>query len=314
MAFWTLLLVSVSALPALAADLTSREVTFPGAYTGNEPLPAFDKSYLLFIKHPCRVAVHAPDGRLLFDRTLQIPGASTCSSGSAAVDTDGVVAVTAGYLGPNRYAGGIVLLDPAGNQTRFIDTQRYMPSQICFDRNHAIWTIGWQRDAELNDHADKNDYPIVHKYSRDGKQMGAYIPRNQWSRKGEPGTSGVGLWHIAAANDRIGALIYESHADHRPELIEWDLEGNLIARTPLPRPPMDGGRAYTASARLYARLYDSEAKQHYLALLDKDTGKWSRVEGDVSGLLLGADGDDLVYKAPYSGSVRLLWFHPPHPD
>jgi hypothetical protein len=66
---------------------------FPSTLEG---WPAFGKGDFLFIKHPCRVAVRAPDGRLLFDRTLQIPGASTCSTGSAAIDTDGAVAVTAG--------------------------------------------------------------------------------------------------------------------------------------------------------------------------------------------------------------------------
>jgi hypothetical protein len=74
-------------------------------------------------------------------------------------------------------SAGKLLLDASGNQTSFINTGRYVPTHICFDRNHAIWSIGWQRDQTSNEMPDRQEYFIVSKFSRNGREVGAYLHR-----------------------------------------------------------------------------------------------------------------------------------------
>jgi hypothetical protein len=302
----SLVLLAALSLTSSPTDGVEREVTYAGALFGADPLPKFDKGYLLFLKRTCQFTVYSPAGAQLFSRQVSGPaGSSTCSALDAAVDADGAVAVSISCGSPNGYAAGIVMLDPKGNPTGFEDTKRYMPSHICFDRQHAIWSIGWQRDEFRNDAADEKEYMIVRRYSRSGGETGSYLPRSLWGRKGEPGLSGLGLWHIAAADEQIGAVVNED------ELVEWDLQGKLVSRTPI-RVRLDGGWAYTSNGELFGQVREDDGRGLRLVRLDRGSLSWTPAGASDARLrlLLGADGGDLIFQASGGGSARLLWVRP----
>jgi hypothetical protein len=105
-------------------------------------------------------------------------------------------------------------------------------------------------------------------------------------------------------------VIHESNAFNPEEWIEWDLNGNLLNRTVIPKRIADG-RAYTSDGRLYVRFRVARSQRPELRVLDRATGDWLRVAANVpeaaeeeGAFLLGADGRELVYRVGY-GNVRL---------
>jgi hypothetical protein len=86
--------------------LPGKAVSF-GRTFGNDPLPAFDKGYLLYLNLPAGLSVYAPNGLRLFDTTVRDPYGREVHVQSAAIDTDGAIAVASAF---------------SGNQSGWIDT------------------------------------------------------------------------------------------------------------------------------------------------------------------------------------------------
>jgi hypothetical protein len=218
------------------------------------------------------------------------------------------------WTGLKGRGSGIRVLSSDGRELRFIDTHPYLPTSLCFDPRDNLWSLGWQRGAG-GESEEQGDYAIVRRFSDEGKQTGAYVPRSLWrNQKASPGTLSRNYWSMQAAADRIGGLVYENHAGHDPEWLVWDLDGRLLSRTALPR-DRGLGRAFTADGRLYARFPGEKRDSLELRVLDTVTGTWTSVADNLPererapGLLLGADGNDLVYKMG-PGMVRLLRVRP----
>ena len=279
---------------------------------GSDSLPAFDKGRLIFINHSGGITLYGRDGKLVYDVTVTTPKGGAAGVMSAAIDTDGAVVAAVGYAGaPHGYGGGLAFVDPAGKQMRFVETDRYMPANICFAPDHTIWSFGWQRDLVRNELQDSEDHFVFRRYSRNGAETGQFVPRSSFPPGLSPGSGRGGLWKIRAASDRIGALAFPNSQGRQPEWIELDLRGNLIGRWKLPA-RLDGGLAFTASGGLYTRLLP-EARW---AVLERNTAVWKPLDVDVPpgerpGLLLGAEGDDLVFAVASPGNIRLRWWRPP---
>jgi len=305
-AAWLLLLCVI----CLGAQ--TRRVAFPEADFGDyKPIPRFDNGYLLSAPYTtCELTVFEPGGKKSFTRKLQAPGGLPCRSNDAALGPNNTFAVAIAFEGPTGFTGAILLLDAAGKTVSVIETGRYEPSSISFDRHHSLWSIGSKRDDVNGGFSEKGDYFLVRRFSKDGQPSGEFILRSLWGFKGDPGSAGRGYWHLAAARDRMAAIVHESFSGQTPELIEWDFDGKLLARTPIEG--VNCGRAYTASGKLYGRNYDRETTMYEMFVLDTDTRKWKstgeRQYMGEWGLLLGAQGDELVFRAP-SGS-DLIWRRP----
>jgi len=301
---WLILFLAVPVTPGFAAVVQAiREVTY--AYA-DRVVPTFDKGYLLTVERPGTLVVYGPDGLMAFRKMLTSPEGKRCSVMHSAIDTDRIVAVSVAFHDSQSRAG-IYFLDLRGEKAGFIDTKRYLASFVSFDREHFLWSVGWQRDEIRTDYADSQDYNVVRKYSRSGQMIGSFFPRSQWKHKLEPGGGSGGYWHMAAADDRIGAMMYE-HTENDSEWVEWDLQGKLLSRTVLTE-DLHGGRAYTSDAKLYARILTREpGKQKRLSVLDTKTGKWSEVANELprdSAMLLGSDGKHLIFTT--GTTYRLLW-------
>jgi hypothetical protein len=301
-------LLALAAAPAVRAQTGTGDVVYYGRTFGSDPIPSLDKGYLLYLQHHGRISVYGPDGRLVFDTTVLDSGGSPASVSSAATDSDGTVAVTTAHPVPEGYGGGIAFLDAAGKQVRLVATGRYMPMQLCFDADHFLWAFGWQRGADRNHFEDTQDYFQVRKFSKDGLEVGRYLPRSLFSTKLSPFSAHRGLWWARAAGDRIGAFARSSDSGGQSEWVELDLQGRLIGRWPVGRIP-HGGHAYTADGRLFSKTMDARTKSYRLLLFDRTTLAWTPVADLSTGetkdfaqaLLLGASGNDLVF-AMQSGS------------
>lgn len=161
-----------------------------------------------------------------------------------------------------------------------------------------------------NELADSEEHFVFRRYSRDGVETGQFVPRSSFPTGQSPSRPSVGLWKIRAARDRIGALAFLHSDGRQPEWIELDLRGNLIGRWKLPT-RLRGGLGFTASGGLYVRLPEAR-----WAVLDRNTATWKALDvdfppGERPGILLGAEGDDLVFSVASPGNIRLRWFRPP---
>jgi hypothetical protein len=289
-------------LPAWARESGKTVIFGHGAYG---PAPTFDQGYLLFtqLMGGPGFEVFGPDGLLRFFTSVENPPGASVTS--LAVDSDGSVAAGFGFLGQHGISGGIAYFDSSGKQTRFVDTGKYMPAHVCFDRNHTLWTFGWQRDP-LSDYDETRDYMMFRKYS-DGKETGRYGPRSIMPATGmTPGAGSRGMLRLRVADDRVGAVAYYGATSDNRMWIELGLDGHLIGKWPMGG-NSQGGLAFTSSARLCRQTPASKAKLPEIECLDRDVGSWKHTgDAPMPGLLLGADGDELVF-GRNEGVLTLHW-------
>jgi hypothetical protein len=293
------------------------ETVYGGAVVlGGQIVPLFQNGYLIYLHSPNRLQVFRPDTQLAYEYEVPCPSPQgNCSVAGVTVTRKGIVALGIAYPAPSGYASGIRFVDQAGKEIRFVETGRYIPSQLAFDKNDNLWSIGWERDKWINGRETQEPYNLVRKYSADGKLIGEYLPRTLWASKHKPSIEARGYWRMYAADDRVGVIVDDNFAERTPEWVEWDLNGTLLQRIPLAGDPSSLGRAFGGNGKLYAQFRLTErGNQTELRVLESKTGKWlparANLPEQVVGYLLGADGDQLVYRVAGGGNLRLVWARP----
>ncbi len=285
--------------------LQSQEtVAFGRSFGERQPLPRYDKGHLLFVQRPNGFEVWNPRGELSLRKTLE--SAPPCSGiGNLAMDSDGAVAASCSFtrLPAVHYAGGVALY-ASGKSIGFIDTGRYVPSHIAFDGGHNVWTFGWQRDAERNDREDREDYPIFRQYSRDGKQLAAFVQRSLFPKPGlSPGGASVGLWRLQVSGDLVGALAYSGQTSERMKWVQFQVRDGGGLELWDVGPGIHQGIGFSAALGLCRR--NAQA----IECFDRETKSWNldprfSVADPSLGLLLAAEGDALVFGGD-GGNIRL---------
>src|SRR5262249_2980331 len=113
----------------------------------------------------------------------------------------------------------------------------------------------------------------------------------------------VGMWELRVIRDRIGAVIYESSVccpeqSTRPPMlwVETDFKGKELGRWEVGLYPAPA--AFTQSGGLYTRSDRS------VSVFNRTTRTWCKVAMPADGILLGADGDSLVF---LNGTDTLRW-------
>jgi hypothetical protein len=288
---------------ALATTASAGEVTFGGLSRSN-PAPTFDNGYVVGWDQAAlgMMSLCAPDGYRVYETSLALPGVTgIVFLDSAAVDTDGTVAVA--YHDSRWKRAGIALLDQDGKPVRFIETYPYLPSQVCFAPDHSIWMFG-----ELFDFHPSADFKAFRKYSREGQQLGAFVPRSKlpaWEGFESDQVLGLfhGLWRFRASKDRLGAML--PIGGYKYAWVELDFSGNLIAVWKYSGTDAEAfmPAAFTASGELYANRW-LWGKPAGVVVFDKATSAWKPSSSLPKNYLLGADGDRLVFK---TGPDQLRW-------
>ncbi len=204
------------------------------------------------------------------------------------VDSDGAVA--GAYRSPHMIEGRIELLDLTGHLTRTIDTGSYIPQQVVFAPDHTIWTDGYNAGND-----GTQDFNVLHHYARNGTELGQAL---SWSQiagdlKHPVIESILGSQLLYIANDRIGW-----NATLHPGARTWievNFSAVLLGKYELKT--TDGlslmAVAMTASGNVYAKIFKSHSAR--FAVLDRSKGIWRKVAGDPGGVLIGSEGDNLVF-------------------
>jgi hypothetical protein len=323
------ILLSAALIGTVVADESPSEVVYRSmnpCRQGGCLAAVFDKGYFFQMKDyvgapPDGYSLWDREGKLVYQLDIIAPdGTPGHLRQDAAVDTDGsaIVPISYGGYGGKGHVkgGGIVLVNPAGKQTQFIDTELWLPAHACFALDHSIWVAGTQFDSK-GDHALRQDYQLIRKYSRDGKLMGEFLPRSLFPSGLPPTESG----RIQAASNRIGVLLHPGMVSNEPEWVELDLNGKLMGRWKLgPSSTGDpdahreiyslGQLAFTADARLFAQPHDAASKKYQMKIFDRSTSSWQSTNAvaipPARAYLVGADGNKLAFESR-SDSVQIFW-------
>jgi hypothetical protein len=240
------------------------------------------------------IRVYAPDGHFTVNLPIQLPGASVSWPYDVAVDSDGTfVAGVLGGEGDVRYPAqsGVAMFDTNGIQTAVIDTKNFSPNHVAIAGDHSIWVLGSQVRGPGE---PRQDYMVLRKYSRDGKLAGSYLPRSTFPAGLEPGGASVPATVMAAGN-RIAVVAFSGKVGNLLEVIELDGDGNVFGRMRSDnRNSMNF--ALTTNGHLYGWSNVKEAGPT-LYLFDVKAGTLASVGSPQSvGWLMGADGEDLVFR------------------
>jgi hypothetical protein len=299
-----LLLLNLRALPA---DGPIREARAP-AFVSNY-VPGFYKGYLYFCEPGGVLTLFAPDGQEVFSLPFEGHGNGLVRIESMAVDSSKILAV--GWQ--DRPNAGIDIRDLSGNLIRTIDTGFYIPAHLAFGTDHFLWALGWRRDANDPVSSDRGDYPIVRKYSIEGKEIRAYLQR--WLFRGglPPGSSGWQSRGITVTADRLGIDAISGDVSNQKEWVELDLNGNLTGRWRLGPQNQSSEVAFTSDDQAYIHRYNPDADAMQFFRLNRKTSAWDLVPSPGAGLdwLYGADGDKLVFTHRHDGATYLQWFPQP---
>jgi hypothetical protein len=283
-----LILLSSLLFSTVAVGASVREVYYQAdSLTPSNIGPTFVNGYL--VVYGRNVSVYSPDGTIAY----RISPPEHGFIHNVTVDTDQTAAAAVEVGGKS---GVISIFDRTGSPISVIDTGRYLPSFVCFAPDHSIWATGREQRQSL---PDKPEYLILRHFSRDGKELGAFLPRSSFEDddRADPVMVVVGLPGLRAANNRIGALLNYGMDLGKALWVETDLNGKEIGRW---RVNIDGyPSVFTPNGAVYARVAGG------MSALDHATGKWNRVVVHSEGELVGSDGESLVLMT--FGTTALRW-------
>jgi hypothetical protein len=290
--------LGILSLPAWSASGPVSEASAPAII--NNILPAFYNGYLYSCFPGQVVTLFAPDGHFILALPIQGRGNGRVFLESVAIDSDGTLAI-AWLDQPNA---GIDIRGSSGDLIRSIDTGRYLPMHLSFGA-HALWALGWDRLTDRESPA--KDYQAVRKYSMDGKEIGAYLPRSLFPPGLEPSGSIMHWRGITITKDRVGIEAVSGNVGTQREWIELGLNGEVRGRWKLD-PSDKFGVAFTSDNQVYQPRWEPEAKLRRVFRLNREKSTWEPVSAP-SLPLYGADGDKLVF-AQWDGFVMHLSWYP----
>ena len=269
---------------ALAASAISGDVVIQGNMYPLNITPTFNHGYLAVYEEG-GIAVYTPEGSL----AMRISPPDGGNNVNADIDHGGTVAL-ATHRG---HVGIISIFATDGSPDGQIDTGKYLPSQVCFGPDHSLWTLGSEDNIPAR---DRSDYFLLRHYSRTGDLLGEFFPRSAFPEDSDPGQAMVGLWRLRIAGDRIGALLHKAGPGDSHLWLETDLTGTETGRWAVPpdREPV----AMTDRDAVYAST-GSE-----FSALDRATGSWKAVAKSSRDILLGAEGNVLVFAVRGTSRIR----------
>jgi len=259
----------------------------PAQYENLPGVSLYSHGYLFNWDSPwyAQFTLYGPDAKPAFTA----PNRTDSYQVSWAADSDGVAA--AAYSPNNVREGHIDLLDHTGVVISTINTGSYIPQQVAFAPDHTLWAACFNAE-----HQPGQDFNVLHHYARTGEELGQALSYAQiGGGLNHPVIENPrGLQLLYIANDRIGwneAL----HTGSRT-WVEVSLAGDLLGKYELKTP--DGlslmPLTMTTSGNVYAMIFKPRGAARF-AVLNREKGIWEKVTGDPTGLLIGSEGENLVF-------------------
>ncbi|OLB39632.1 MAG: hypothetical protein AUH11_03760 [Acidobacteria bacterium 13_2_20CM_57_17] len=315
--------LSATGVHAIALpDSTQRVVFDKGAFFGESlAMPHWDNGYLLsrvvetYQAGEPNIRLYDRSGKKVREARIWFPESPRVVIYSATVTSDGrIIAAGNAQKSDGAAAPFIALTDLTGKVTNVIQTQGFVPANICRAPDGTIWSFG---GTGYDTHSEPNPGDTLRHFDFQKGQIGSYLPRSSFPQHLHPGPE-------VSAEVRCGAnevVVYSRTARAYLEMTYAD----VAPRAYHAEPPY-GLRLYgfTASGSKKAYGCFSHAGKgglFYLSFNDvTSTVRWLPAEGTVglstrSGVitgLWGSEGDNLlVSRAEDSaGVVAIHWVAP----
>ena len=291
-------------LLALAVQCSAQTSADPPQYEGSLGPASYNGGFILNWDSPnyyTGVSIYGPDRSIAYSNAIR--GSEGSFYGVWALDSDGIAARGSAWDGRGKREGRIELLDRAGKPIQTIKTGSYLPQHVVFAPDHTLWTIGYEDNYESR----AEDFNVLHHYARNGEEIGQGLPWLQIAGDYKAYTSlqlCLGCNQFFATNERIGFWVhlYEGHETW----IETSTEGTLLGKYDL-HPSSDlsyGPRAMTAGGSVYAKIFKEEQFNGW-AVLDRSKNRWRRVSGYPKGVIIGSDGENIIF-SQHDGAWTVL--------
>lgn len=177
--------------------------------------------------------------------------------------------------------------------------------------DRALWAFGWQGDAGREWGFAAKDYQTLRKYSLDGKEIGAYLPRSLFPSPGlQPGEERWQERRITVTSDRVGVEATSGDLGTQREWVELGLNGDVLGRWKLDPSDRPGSVALASDDQVYVPRLDSDAKSWRVFRLNREKSTWEALSAPNLELY-GADGDKLVFADWAGGVMHLSWYPQP---
>jgi hypothetical protein len=154
-----------------------------------------------------------------------------------------------------------------------------------------------------------SSYMTLRRFSRDGKPMGASLPRSSFPKGLHRGGVSWQVIRITVIKDRIGLLAYSGMTGSQQEWLGLDRKGTLLARWRLDNSNF-ARASLTSDGRVYIQKGNGPSTSEFY-ILDRAASTWKRITAPTNDFFCGADGDKLVFTGWKAGPMQLRWFDQP---
>ena len=249
------------------------------------------------------------------EKPLTLPESFRVMISDVAVGFDGTIAASASAN--DREGNGFVSiawLKSDGSLIRVVRTTPFGARQVSFTADGSLWAIGMETVVE-GVRKESPVHDVLRRYGPDGELLGTYLPRLSLSA-GWPHPSHGGL--LVTSKERVGFISEKAG--------KWAVlagDGTILGQGAISAP--EGFKIYVAAITDSGRLFVSgtwrgekmPASGNFPRIpvfeIDPNSGELQLV--DMSGALgeresanlIGADGEQLVFKAETAAGRQIKW-------
>ncbi len=304
---------------SLRLHVPERTESFPGGDPAHYPMPAY-RAGRVFSANRTLTAIRVDriggDPGTAVEQALDLPGSFRHTIGGIAVSFDGAIAVSATIMDEEgRFASVVAWLRADGSLVRAVRTSPFASSRIGFTADGSLWAFGIVKKKDRRGIEPVHD--MVRRYAPDGKLTGSFLPRSELADALYPYPTESGF--LATSRNYVAIV---SGSVKKYALLTT--EGDVMHQGDLDYPQGFGvvGGVVTDSGRIFVRGHWRGARNPQYPRspffeIDTASGALELVgisevfpEG-TSGLLLGAEGESLVFleRSGKDGerSNKLIW-------
>jgi len=245
------------------------------------------------------VYLHDRAGKRLWTTKVTIPDSVRTTVFPVAVWPDGSAVAGGGAVSADgARTAFLAFIDTTGAITRVVRTAPFAARHLTVTQDGSLWAFG----RIFSDWGEKKDKPhmMVRKYSRDGRELAAVLPRDTFADWPHPAAAPAVMAAISGWRDRVGLVTGDG------EWVEISTEtGEQLSRRKLamPNPFRLYGAAYGPEGDLYlSGSTRDEAKKEVQvhARVERASGAWIDVTQKTNGTpyrgltIVGSDGDSVV--------------------
>jgi hypothetical protein len=260
-------------------------------------------------------SVYGANGNLLSQVPLKIPGASRVVVYDYSRSAAGTLVACGFAESPGvQRAPYLTWFSADGSSQKVIRTEPYYPFLCAGAPDGSLWTVGLEMNANLQEKPEHRESPVLRRFSPDGRQLGAWLPRSSF-----PGSAELVRGFLVASNKRVGWLRWSADSGLEAVYAEITPEGEITS-FPLKQIPgfksgigAFSGMALTADGdALVAAVPGDKTEATAVLWLDRSKAEWRRVSVPVAASppffhIYGADTELALY-AGGDDKSRLRFF------